>query len=91
MGKFLNPTRFMCDNYHILRETVLCTDLVCICSRAFVAADLASGRLRELDVPGFLPNETNISVATLRGRILSPLAKAAVARVGAILGRLETG
>ena len=87
MGKFLNPRRFMCDNYHILRETVLCTDLVCICSRAFAAADLANGRLRELDVPGFLPNATTISVAMLRGRILSPLAKVAVARIGAILSR----
>jgi DNA-binding transcriptional LysR family regulator len=91
MGKFLNPKRFICDNYNILRETVLCTDLVCICTRAFVAADLADGRLRELDVPGFLPSETTISVATLRGRILSPLAKAAVTRIGAILGRLEAG
>jgi DNA-binding transcriptional LysR family regulator len=85
MGKFLNPKRFMCDNYHILRETVLCTDLVCICSRAFVAAELADGRLSELDVPGFLPRETTISAAKLRGRILSPLARIAVTRIAAIL------
>jgi DNA-binding transcriptional LysR family regulator len=89
MGTFLNAKRFMCDNYHILRDTVLRTDLVCICTRAFVAADLADGRLYELDVPGFLPSEISVSVATLKGRILSPLANAAVKRIGDILGRVD--
>ena len=56
MGEKLNPSRFLCDNYHVLRDAVLHTDLVCICTRAFVAEELASGRLQELDIPGFLPN-----------------------------------
>jgi DNA-binding transcriptional LysR family regulator len=89
MGKYLNAKRFMCDNYHILRETVLCTDLVCICTRAFVASDLASGRLCELDIPGFLPDQTKVFTAMLRGRMLSPLAKAAVTRIAAILNRTD--
>jgi hypothetical protein len=42
-----------------------------------------------LDVPGFLPSEISVSVATLKGRILSPLANAAVKRIGAILHRVE--
>lgn len=85
MGKLLNPSRFVCDNYHILRDAVLHTDLVCICSSAFVARDLAEGRLCALEVPGFLPPETGVSIAWLAGRILSPLAQAAISRIGTLL------
>lgn len=85
MGELLNPARLLCDNYHILREAVLRTDMVCICSRAFVSEDLAAGRLCELDVPGFLPATIRIECAALKGRILSPLAHAAVARIGQLL------
>jgi len=85
MSGHLNTSRFVCDNYHVLREAVLHTDLVCICSRAFVSQDLAAGRLCELDVPGFLPAETIISVAWLTGRIFSPLATAAIKRIGMLL------
>lgn len=85
MGSLLNPARLLCDNYHVLREAVMQTDLVCICTRDFVAEDLAAGRLRELHAPGFLPAETTIYLAKLRGRIASPLALAAIARVRAHL------
>jgi DNA-binding transcriptional LysR family regulator len=91
MGKFLNPGRFVCDNYHILREAVLHTDLVCICTQAFAAAELADGRLAVLDIPGFLPDETKIFMTTLKGRVLSPLAKSAVRRIGTILGSSAAG
>jgi DNA-binding transcriptional LysR family regulator len=89
MGKHLNASRFTCDNYHILRDAVLLTDLVCICTRAFVAAELADGRLQALDVPGFLPDSTSIFMATLKGRVLSPLVVTAVQRIGAILNQTE--
>lgn len=85
MGEMLNPARLLCDNYHVLRETVLQTDLICICSKAFIAQDIAEGRLREIHVEGFLPRETVIFVATLRGRIVSPLGIAAIERVRAHL------
>ena len=81
MGKLLNPSRLLCDNYHVLREAVQHTDLVCICSKAFVARDIADGRLREIHVEGLLPDETTIFVAKLSGRILSPLAITAIERV----------
>jgi DNA-binding transcriptional LysR family regulator len=87
MGKFLSPSRFVCDNYHILREAVLHTDLVCICTQAFAASELADGRLTVLDIPGFLPDETKIYMARLKGRVLSPLARSAAQRIGVILGR----
>jgi DNA-binding transcriptional LysR family regulator len=81
MGKLLNPARLLCDNYHVLREAVQHTDLICICSKAFVASDIAAGRLREIHVEGLLPDESTIFVATLAGRILSPLAITAIERV----------
>lgn len=87
MGELLNPTRLMCDNYHILRDVVLRTDLVCICTRAFVASELAEGRLCELDIPGFLPARNPIYYAALKGRILSPLAKNAIAHIGVLLAQ----
>lgn len=89
MGQLLNPARFLCDNYHVLRDAVLHTDLVCICSREFIADELADGRLRELDIPGFLPQKTTISSARLKGRMPSPLAIAAIKRIGALLGTVN--
>jgi len=64
---------------------VLATDLVCICSKAFVADDVAQGRLAELDVPGFLPAESPVLSAKLRNRMLSPLAATTLARIAALL------
>lgn len=81
----INPAQFVCDNYHILRETIVQTDLTCICSRAFVARELEAGELCEIDVPGLLPGPTTISLAQLRGRILSPLATAALDRIRQLL------
>lgn len=77
----LNPAQFVCDNYHILRETVLESDLVCICSSAFVARQLAEGTLREIRVEGLPLPPTTIYAATLRGRVSSPLAEDTVRRM----------
>lgn len=81
IAKALNPARLICDNYHILREAVLATDLVCICSTAFVAPQLSEGTLREIQVEGLPLPATTIYAATLRGRISSPLAQDAVKRM----------
>lgn len=85
MGEYLSSSRFVCDNFHVLLEAVLATDLVCICSRAFVAQELADGSLCELDVPGFLPPRIPIFAAWLRGRVASPLAQTAIRRITALL------
>ena len=83
--ELLNPVRFTCDNYHILRDAVLASDLVCICSKAFVSAELAEGRLQVIQVTGLPLPETVVYRATLRGRVLSPLAEEAAARFGGFL------
>jgi DNA-binding transcriptional LysR family regulator len=77
----LRPARFVCDNYHILREAVLASDLICICSAAFVAQQLKDGSLREIQVAGLSLPATTIYMAKLCGRINSPLAEVAVKRM----------
>ena len=77
----LSPARFVCDNYHILREAVLQTDLVCICSVAFVAQQLAAGTLVEIQVADLPLPPTTIYMAKLRGRASSPLAVEALTRM----------
>jgi DNA-binding transcriptional LysR family regulator len=86
MGELLNPARFLCDNYHALREAVIRTDLVCICTRAFVEHELAAGSMREIEVAGFIPDELTVFIASLKGRAFSPLANAAIARIRSLLG-----
>lgn len=77
----------ICDNYHILREAVLATDLICICSTEFVAEDLREGTLVALQTD-FLPMPaTEIFVGKLKGRTESPLAAAAVTRVAHFLSQ----
>lgn len=86
IAETLSPAQFVCDNYHVLREAVLATDLVCICSTAFVAPQLADGTLRRIEVDGLPLSTATIYMAKLRGRVSSPLAEAAVARIRTLLG-----
>lgn len=80
-----SKSRLICNNYHILREAVMTTDLVCICSAEFVAAQLADGSLREIEVQGLRLGQTPIYMAKLRGRMNSPLATEAIRKVRAYL------
>ncbi|MCK9563882.1 MAG: LysR family transcriptional regulator [Bacteroidales bacterium] len=82
----LNPARLVCDNYHILREVVLESDLICICSTAFVRQQLADGSLRAIQVEGLPLSDTPIYMARLHGRVNSPLADEAVKRLKQYLG-----
>lgn len=77
----LKPAQFICDNYHILREAVLASDLICISTSAFVAEQLADGTLREIRIDGLPLPTTTIYRAKLRGRVSSPLAEEAERRV----------
>jgi DNA-binding transcriptional LysR family regulator len=63
---------FICDNFNILRETVLETDCVWLTSPVFIAEDLQEGRLRLLDVVDLDPNETDVWLATVIGKTGSP-------------------
>lgn len=87
MGLSLNSARFLCDNYHVLRETALRTDLIFICTAAFVADDMAAGRLCALDTPDFLPPTTAVYLAKVKDRIFSPLAEEAITYMRRLLGQ----
>jgi len=66
---------FICDNFHVLRETVLHSDCIWITATAFVRDDLAAGRLARLAVADMRMDETPIAVFTRIGRSLSPAAQ----------------
>lgn len=76
---------FICDNFHILRETVLATDCVWSASPGFIKDDLASGQLVTLDVTNLRPARTPIRMVHRVGRKLSPAALAVVQEVKSIL------
>ncbi|MET0240144.1 MAG: LysR family transcriptional regulator [Sphingobium sp.] len=81
----LGPALFICDNYHILRETALNSDLICIASRTFVSEQLRGGTLTEIVVEGLPLPDATIYMAKLKGRMNSPLAEEAVQRFGEYL------
>lgn len=87
IDELLKPNQFICDNYHILRETLLCSDLIAICSSAFVAPQLKDGTLRQIQVDGLPLPPTSIYYAILNGRIISPLAQDAISRVRGFLNQ----
>lgn len=68
---------FICDNYHILRRTVLETDAVWMTSVDFVTEEIAQGLLRVLvivDDP--LETDIEVSMVSRSGNRLSPAANA---------------
>lgn len=76
---------FICDNYDIVRKVVLESDCVWLASRAMVAADIAEKRLVSVEVADLPLRASEISLVQRRGRTLSPLARAAIGHVRAIL------
>jgi DNA-binding transcriptional LysR family regulator len=78
----------VCDNYHILRAATLTTDLICICSTAFVADELRDGSLVAIEADLLPMTATEIFVGKLRGRAVSPLAASAITRVATFLSQV---
>lgn len=85
LEKTLKPTQFVCDNYHILRDAVLNSDLICICSSSFIAEELTEGSLREISIKGLPLNQITVYVATQVDRISSTLANSAILKIGQYL------
>lgn len=77
---------FICDNFHILRDTVLQTDCVWVCSPTFVARELRDRALVELQVRGWGPLDSEICVVARRGRTQSPAARLVVDEIRSMLG-----
>jgi LysR family transcriptional regulator, pca operon transcriptional activator len=75
---------FVCDNYHILRETVLGTDCVWLASPDLLSDDIAANRLTQVEVADFGPFRNEVSMIHRRGRTMSPAAEA-VARTAQMI------
>lgn len=89
-GRGLGKARgsFICDNYHILAETVLDSDGIWMSSPQLVADRIASGELVRLTVADNpRPEHVEVSVVRSAGRLPSPAAEAVV---GFVRGRLAT-
>jgi DNA-binding transcriptional LysR family regulator len=80
-----NSGLFVCDNFHILRETVRATDCVWITSPAFLVDDLRAGRLVQLPVSDLPTGHSEICVVYRHGRTRSPVAIAVTEQVRALL------
>lgn len=76
---------FVCDNFHVLRETVLGSDCVWMSSPAFLAPDLRQGRMVRLAVAGSAAMLTDIVMIMRRGRSRSPAILAIAEHVRALL------
>lgn len=79
---------FVCNNFHVLRETVLRSDCVWISSPSFVAEDLRDGRMVILDVADIAPTNSDICLVLKRGRTRSPAAVAVAAEVRTMLAEV---
>jgi DNA-binding transcriptional LysR family regulator len=79
---------FVCDNFHVLRETVLRTDCVWMSSPAFLADDLREGRMAQLAVVDLAPGPSDICLVFKRGRTRSPVAVAVADEVRAMLAAM---
>lgn len=77
--------QFICDNYHIMREALLSSDMIAICSKSFVAKQLTDGSLCQLDVEGLSIPITTVYIAKLKSQTNSPLAEEFVAKLEKIL------
>lgn len=76
---------FVCDNFHVLRVTVLQTDSIWISSPDFLAEDLRQGRMMTLDVADLAATDSQISLIAQRGRTRSPAAKVVIDQLKARL------
>jgi len=74
-----------CDNYHVLRDAVMRSNLVCICSQTFIAGELSSGQLVPIEVADLALPPTTVHMARMKGGMMSPLAIEAKARIAGYL------
>jgi DNA-binding transcriptional LysR family regulator len=82
---------FVCDNFHVLRETVMRTDCIWLSSPAFLAEDLRAGRMAQLDVRDLSLTDSDICLVFKRGRTRSPAAIAVAEELRTMLAEMATG
>lgn len=78
---------FICDNYHIMRETVAGTDCVWLASPDFVAAEIAEGALCCVELADLDLGMSELAMVRRAGRTMSPAAETVTQAVRALCGR----
>jgi LysR family pca operon transcriptional activator len=82
---FGNAGSIVCDNFHVLRETVRQTDCVWMSSPAFLRDDLRTGRMTQLEVADLPAASSDICLVFKRGRTRSVAAVAVADELRAML------
>ncbi len=83
-GPFSSGALF-CDNYDILRQLVLTSDVLCISSLEMMAQGVEQGRLVRLSVAGLAPQRSEIAVLRLKAQECSPAARAVITCIAELL------
>ncbi|MFZ6757680.1 LysR family transcriptional regulator [Undibacterium sp. Ji50W] len=75
------PLVTTCDNIHVLKQVVMHSDAILLCTHAAVAKELENAELVELKVDGWQAIHAEIGVVSLERRSLSPMAELVLATV----------
>ena len=75
-----------CDDANLLMRVALDSDSVLVSAHAVVAAEVAAGRLKHLQIRDLPLLQANAGVVTLRGRTPSPMAELIISRLPGIEG-----
>ena len=78
------PLAIECDDVEILKNAALASDTVLAAPHAAVQREIASQSLIALAIHGLEPLFSEIGIVSLRGRTLSPMASAIIARLHAL-------
>ncbi|MFZ6741915.1 LysR family transcriptional regulator [Undibacterium sp. JH2W] len=75
------PLVTTCDNIYVLKQVVMHSDAILLCTHAAVAEELRAGRLIELKLAGWQGMQAEIGVVSLARRSLSPMAARVLAKI----------
>ncbi|MBC3916644.1 LysR family transcriptional regulator [Undibacterium sp. CY18W] len=75
------PLVTTCDNIYVLKQVVMHSDAILLCTHAAVVKELEEGDLVELKVDGWHAIHAEIGVVSLERRSLSPMADLVLAKV----------
>lgn len=75
------PLVTTCDNIYVLKQVVMRSDALLLCTHAAVAEELQSGQLCALKLDGWQGMQAEIGVVSLARRSLSPMAERVLSKI----------
>lgn len=76
----------VCENYLLMKELMLMSDTICLTSALLLDAELASGKVVELDTGLMSSNSFDLCLVQLAGRTPSPGARLLIQAFGEVAG-----